>query len=111
MPDIAWQELLVIAVVAIIVVGPRELPQLMRTVGRWLSRARRYAREFQYDMEQLGRDAELEELRKHLDSFNKPVRLDEKRTAAASVKPPPEEPEDLPDTDLTPEAPPRREQL
>lgn len=79
MPDVGWQELLVIAVVAIIVVGPRELPQLMRTVGRWLARARRYARDFQYDMEQLGREAELDELRKQFDSFKKPmegVRMD-----------------------------------
>ena len=47
MLDVGWQELLVIAVVAIIVVGPRELPQLMRTVGRWMGKARRMAREFQ----------------------------------------------------------------
>ena len=73
MLDVGWQELLVIAVVAIIVVGPRELPQLMRTVGRWMSRARRMAREFQYNIEEIGREAELDGLRKDIDSFRQPL--------------------------------------
>lgn len=110
MPDIGWQELLVIAVVAIIVVGPRELPQLMRTVGRWLARARRYAREFQYDMEQLGREAELDDLRKHFDSFKQPILMDEKRPIGEPDGLAPE-PENPPAIQATPEAPPRREQL
>lgn len=73
MLDVGWQELLVIAVVAIIVVGPRELPQLMRTVGQWLGRARRMAREFQYNIEEIGREAELDGLRRDIDSFRQPL--------------------------------------
>ncbi|MFZ5835589.1 MAG: Sec-independent protein translocase protein TatB [Pseudomonadota bacterium] len=73
MLDVGWQELLVIAVVAIIVVGPRELPQLMRTVGRWLGKARRMAREFQYNIEEIGREAELDGLRRDIDSFRQPL--------------------------------------
>lgn len=73
MLDVGWQELLVIAVVAIIVVGPRELPQLMRTVGQWLGRARRMAREFQYNIEEIGREAELDGLRKDIDRFRQPL--------------------------------------
>ncbi len=73
MLDVGWQELLVIAIVAIIVVGPRELPQLMRTAGSWLARARRMAREFQNNLEDLGREAELDELRKDIEHFKQPL--------------------------------------
>ncbi|MEQ1887968.1 MAG: Sec-independent protein translocase protein TatB [Alphaproteobacteria bacterium] len=73
MLDVGWQELLVIAVVAIIVVGPRELPQLMRSVGRWMGKARRMAREFQYNIEEMGREAELDGLRRDIDSFRQPL--------------------------------------
>ncbi len=93
MLDVGWQELLVIAVVAIIVVGPRELPQLMRTVGQWLGRARRMAREFQYNIEEIGREAELDGLRKDIDRFRQPMdpfRIDGKpadTVGEAPVKP------------------------
>ena len=73
MLDVGWQELLVIAIVAIIVVGPRELPQLMRSVGRWMGKARRMAREFQYNIEEIGREAELDGLRKDIDRFRQPL--------------------------------------
>jgi len=75
MPDVGWQELLVIAVVAVIVVGPRELPKMMRTLGRWMASARRTAREFQNSMEELGREVELEDLRKEIGDFRKPMDL------------------------------------
>lgn len=96
MLDVGWQEMLVIAVVAIIVVGPRELPQLMRTVGRWLGRARRMAREFQSHLEDLGREVELDALRKDIDHFKQPLdpfRIDggpaEPAAGTAATKPPP----------------------
>ncbi len=73
MLDVGWQELLVIAVVAIIVVGPRDLPQLMRSVGRWMGKARRMAREFQYNIEEMGREAELDGLRRDIESFRQPL--------------------------------------
>lgn len=64
LPGIGWSELLVIAALAIIVVGPKELPFLMRKLGRFMGRARALAREFQDSFEDIAREAELEELRK-----------------------------------------------
>lgn len=64
MLDIGGFELLVIGVVALIVVGPKELPGLVRSVGRWAAKARNLAREFQSGMEEAAKDAELDDLRK-----------------------------------------------
>jgi sec-independent protein translocase protein TatB len=52
MLDIGWSELLLIGIVALIVVGPKELPGLFRTVGQFTGRARAMAREFQRSLEQ-----------------------------------------------------------
>lgn len=69
MPSIGWSELLVLAVVAIVVVGPRELPRLMRVVGHWAGKARSAAREFQAAFDDLARESEMEEMRKKMDSL------------------------------------------
>ena len=61
--DIGGLELLVVAAVALIVVGPKELPVLVRNVGRWVSRARQMAREFQQGMEDAAKEADVDELR------------------------------------------------
>ena len=49
--DIAWSELGVIAVVALVVIGPKDLPRVLRTMGQWTSKARSMAREFQSGLE------------------------------------------------------------
>ncbi|MEL6979363.1 MAG: Sec-independent protein translocase protein TatB [Pseudomonadota bacterium] len=64
MLDIGGWELLVVAAVALIVVGPKELPGLVRAVGRWVARARNLAREFQSGMEAAAEDVDMEEFRK-----------------------------------------------
>ena len=66
--DIGWSELLVIAVVAIIVVGPKDLPRLMRTFGHYAGKLRRAASDFQRQFEDAMREAELEEVRKAMQS-------------------------------------------
>jgi sec-independent protein translocase protein TatB len=71
--DFAWSELAVIAVVALVVIGPKDLPRVMRTVGQWTRRARAIAREFQGSLDQMVREAELDEMKRHIDrvtSFN-----------------------------------------
>lgn len=68
-PDIGWFELLIIAALAIIVVGPKDLPRLMRILGRWLSKARTMAREFQKSFDDIAREAELDELRKEVENL------------------------------------------
>jgi sec-independent protein translocase protein TatB len=62
--DIAWSELGVIAVVAVVVIGPKDLPKVLRTLGQWTSKARSMAREFQSGLDDMVREAELEDLRK-----------------------------------------------
>jgi len=64
--DIGWQELLVVAVVALIVVGPKDLPVAIRAITRWIARARELARDFQHGIDEVVREAELEDLKKQV---------------------------------------------
>jgi sec-independent protein translocase protein TatB len=68
--DIGWSELLVIAVVALIVIGPKELPGLLRNVGHWMGKVRRMAAEFQSQFQEAMREAEMADLKKHADDLN-----------------------------------------
>ena len=69
--DIGWSELLDIAVVALIVIGPKELPTVLRTVGQWTTKIRRMAGEFQSQFQEALREAEMADLKKHADDLNK----------------------------------------
>lgn len=62
--DIAWSELGVIAVVALLVIGPKDLPKVLRSIGQWTAKARAMAREFQSGIDDMVREAELDDLRK-----------------------------------------------
>jgi sec-independent protein translocase protein TatB len=66
--DIGWSELLVIAVVAIIVVGPKDLPRLMRSFGHYAGKLRRAASDFQRQFEEAMRESEVDEVRKAIES-------------------------------------------
>ena len=66
--DLGWSELAVVALVALIIVGPRELPEVLRTVGKWLRKARSMAREFQASVDDMVREAELDEARKTMEA-------------------------------------------
>ena len=65
--DIGWQELFFIAVVTILVVGPRELPRVLRTVVAALRKVRGLANDFQRGMDELAREADLDDIRKDLE--------------------------------------------
>jgi sec-independent protein translocase protein TatB len=69
--DISWTELLVIAMVAIIVVGPKDLPRALRAVGRWTGKAKRMARDFQNQFNEALREAELDTIKKEVESVGK----------------------------------------
>ncbi len=57
-------ELLIVAIVALVVIGPRDLPKVMRTIGHWMGRARGMARHFRAGMDTMIRESELEEMQK-----------------------------------------------
>jgi len=65
--DIGWSELVVIAVVALIAIGPKELPGVLRMVGQWMGKARRMASEFQGQFQEAMREAEMADLKKTFD--------------------------------------------
>ena len=53
MPQIGWSELLVIAVIAILVIGPKELPIIMKKVGGWIRTVKNYTNQFQNSLEEM----------------------------------------------------------
>ncbi|NEW87251.1 MULTISPECIES: Sec-independent protein translocase protein TatB [Rhodopseudomonas] len=65
--DIGWSELMVVGVVALIAIGPKELPGVLRTVGQWVGKARRLATEFQGQFQEAMREAEMADLKKSFD--------------------------------------------
>lgn len=66
--DIGWSEMAIIAFVALIVIGPKDLPKTMKTVAQWMRKARSLTREFQSGIDDMVREAELEDARKALDA-------------------------------------------
>jgi sec-independent protein translocase protein TatB len=67
--NIGWSELLVIGIVALIVIGPKELPGALRTLGQWMGKVRRMASEFQNQFHEAMREAELADLKKEVDEM------------------------------------------
>jgi len=87
-PQFGFFELMLVAVVALIVVGPKDLPKLMRSAGRMVAKARAMAREFSMAFDQMAREAEMEDLRRELDDLkrNNPV-ADVKRAMDETLAP------------------------
>ncbi len=71
--DIGASELLLIVVVAIVVIGPKDLPLAMRTAGRWIGKIRRISNHFRAGLETMIREAELEEMEKKWQQQNKRI--------------------------------------
>src|SRR5262245_1638910 len=67
--DIGWSELLIIGIVALIVIGPKELPGALRALGQWMGKIRRMASEFQNQFHEAMREAELADLKKEVDEM------------------------------------------
>jgi sec-independent protein translocase protein TatB len=65
--DIGWSEFVLIAVVALIAIGPKELPGVLRMVGQWMGKARKMAAEFQSQFQEAMREAEMADLKKSFD--------------------------------------------
>lgn len=71
--DLTSSKLLIVAIVALIVVGPKDLPILLRTLGKYLGIIRRHANEFKAQVDEAIREAELDELRKTAESMSREV--------------------------------------
>jgi sec-independent protein translocase protein TatB len=67
--DISWTEFLLIGVVALIVIGPKELPTVLRTLGQWTRRVRSMAADFQNQFQEAMREAEMTDLKKQVDDI------------------------------------------
>jgi len=65
--DISWGKLVIIGVVALIVIGPKDLPAVLRTLGQWMTKIRRMAGEFQGQFQEAMREAEMADLKKQFD--------------------------------------------
>ncbi|MBM3568446.1 MAG: twin-arginine translocase subunit TatB [Alphaproteobacteria bacterium] len=70
MLDLSWGELLIVGAVAVVVIGPKELPKLLHGFGKWAGRARALAREFQGHLDELARQAEIDEMKKQVEKMN-----------------------------------------
>ncbi len=68
-PDLSWSHMLLVLVVALVVVGPKDLPKLMRKMGQWTAKARGMADQFRRSFDEMARQSELDELRKELDEL------------------------------------------
>jgi sec-independent protein translocase protein TatB len=103
MLELDWGKLIVIGIVALIVIGPKELPAVLRTAGQWMGKVRRMAAEFQSQFQEAMREAELAELKKQVDQINQtasnlPTHFDPIETARKEIEsavegPPPAAPE------------------
>ncbi|MEE8270517.1 MAG: Sec-independent protein translocase protein TatB [Alphaproteobacteria bacterium] len=71
MLDIGWPELAVIALIALIVIGPRDLPKALYTLGKWMRALRRMTSDFQRHVDDMVRDTELEDVRKSVQQASK----------------------------------------
>jgi len=72
--DISWTEFLLIGVVALIFIGPKELPAVMRTMGQWTRKVRGMATEFQNQFQEAMREAEMADLKKQVDDMARDVK-------------------------------------
>ncbi|MFN0023936.1 MAG: Sec-independent protein translocase protein TatB [Parvularculaceae bacterium] len=87
-PQVGFFEIVVIAVVALLVVGPKELPRLMRMAGQFAAQARRMAGEFTAAFNQMARESELDDMRREIEALkrNNPV-AEVRREVDAALKP------------------------
>jgi len=72
--NLGWGELVVIGIVALIAIGPKELPTVLRTIGQWTGKVRRMASEFQGQFQDALREAELHDLQKHAEDLTSDVK-------------------------------------
>jgi sec-independent protein translocase protein TatB len=102
--DIGWGELVVIGIVALIAIGPKELPTVLRTLGQYMGKIRRMAADFQGQFQEAMREAEMADLKKHAEDIKSsvsgitnfdPMANTQKEIERAFELPEPEKPADV----------------
>jgi sec-independent protein translocase protein TatB len=82
----SWSHILIMLVVALVVVGPKDLPRLMNMAGKWAGKARAMANEFRRSFDEMARESELSELRKEIDNLKKNNPVTDLANSMASVE-------------------------
>ncbi len=82
--DIGWSEMAIIMLLALIIIGPKDLPRVARTIGQWVRKARMLAREFQTSLEDMAKEAELDDVKKEIEKVG---RTDLKKTVENAIDP------------------------
>ena len=85
-PQLGFGEILLLAVLALVVVGPKDLPRLMRGLGRAAAQVRRLSDEFKASFDQMAREAEVEELRREIEDLKAASPVEEVRTAIRGAR-------------------------
>jgi sec-independent protein translocase protein TatB len=75
--DLSWSHILIFLVVALVVVGPKDMPRLLRMAGQWMGRARSMANEFRKSFDEMARQSELDELRSEIENLRRERPLSE----------------------------------
>ena len=88
--DLSWSHMLLVLVVALVVVGPRDLPKVMHTMGKWAAKARGMADQFRKSFDEMARQSELDELRKELDELRNARPFAETEKAMTEALQPPQ---------------------
>lgn len=83
--DIGWQELFIIGVLALIVVGPKDLPKTIKTVTSWVRKARMMARDFQSGVDEMVREAELDDVKKKLTQGSDDLKKELEKTVGTDI--------------------------
>jgi sec-independent protein translocase protein TatB len=111
--DLSWTEILIVGAAALIFIGPKELPGTLRTIGKFVSKARAMAREFQGSVQEMVRESELDEIKKQVDKVTTgdyarsiEQQIDPTGEINAALAPPPAQALSAPDTMAPPGAAP-----
>jgi sec-independent protein translocase protein TatB len=86
--DVAPTELLLVAIVALVVIGPKDLPRVLRTVGQWVGKARGVARQFRSGFDEMIREADLADMEKKWAEENAKIMAEHPPEVIADVPPP-----------------------
>lgn len=96
----SWSHIVILLVVALVVVGPKDLPRLMHMAGKWAGKARTMANEFRKSFDEMARQAELDELRKEIEDLKKNNPISDMANAASQMQADVEKAADLPSDPL-----------